>query len=98
MDDKSIAEKFMCFGVCEFGQSAEEKAVVTTNLLKTAGFNVEPSGFPVFGGMFPMQPIKGPDGEAAFAWLRDVLGTMRRGHFEDEVEHIVAALSKARTK
>lgn len=93
MNNEKIAEAFMLMGIQEWGQSNEKRAAATAVYLTAAGFNVEPSGFPVFGGMFPQQPIKGPDGESAHAWLDGVLSAPGwRGRFQDEVKHLVAAL------
>ncbi len=90
---KEIAQRFMSSGVCDWpNQKHKEKQKATADYLRAAGFDVEPSGIPVFGGMFRQQPITGPDGEAAWEWLDGVLKGMKRGKFEREVEHLTAAL------
>jgi hypothetical protein len=86
-----IAAKFMLRGIQEWGQSDTERAETTAAYLKAAGFNVEPSGYPVFGGMFPQQAIKGPDGEAAYSWLDETLSSMQRGEFNNEVMQLAEA-------
>ncbi len=90
---EEIATKFMLQGICEFGQTEEERANATANFLKEKGFDVEPSGFPVFGGMFPQQKILGKDGDEAYEWLKGILGSLQRGKFEHEVKQLTEALS-----
>lgn len=86
------AKDFLMLGIQEWGQPDTERARATANYLTEAGFQVEASGYPIFGGMFPQQPIKGPDGEAAFKWLKDVLDKLQRGKFQTEVAQLTAAL------
>lgn len=95
MSDR-IANNFMLRGVQDWGQSTQERAEATAAFLRAAGFDVEVSGYPIFGGMFPQQPIKGKDGEAAFKWLDGVLRTMKRGEYNSEIEQLNAALAASK--
>ena len=88
-----IAQKFLLLGIQEWGQTNEKRADVTAQYLRAAGFDVEPSGYPVFGGMFPQQAITGKDGSAAHLWLHDVLDNLKRGNLQNEVEQLAAAIS-----
>ena len=92
---KDVASAFLLTAIQDWpGQTTEQKQAATTAYLKAAGFDVEPSGIPVFGAMFPQQPIKGPDGKEAFDWLRRTLESMQRGKYENEVEHLSRAISE----
>jgi hypothetical protein len=93
MSDR-IANTFMLRAVQDWGQSTQERAEATAAYLKAAGFDVEPSGYPIFGGMFPQQPIKGKDGEAAHAWLAGVLKNLKRGEYNSEIEQLNAAIEQ----
>ena len=92
MEDRT-ANTFMLRAVHDWGQSDKERAEATAAYLKAAGFDVEPSGYPVFGGMFPQQPIKGKDGEAAHAWLTGVLKNLKRGEYHSEIRQLNEALA-----
>jgi len=92
-DNDDVATKFLMHGVQDWGQAHEHRQQATTAYLTAAGFDVEPSGVPVFGAMFPIQKIVGKDGEAAFTWLKETLAAMPRGKFEREAEHLSNALA-----
>lgn len=82
------AENFLLQGIQDWGQSDAKRAKVTAEYLKAAGFNVEPSGFPVFGRMFPHLQIKGEHGASAQAWLTYVLENLPRGRFQNELRFL----------
>ena len=94
MDRERIARDFMLTGIQEWGQSKGDRAKATKSYLESAGFNVEQSGYPIFGGMFPKQPITGPDGEAAHQWLHETLRGLKRGEFNSECRQLQEAAEK----
>ena len=97
MKEKShedIARHFLLRAIQDWpGDAHASKQQATADYLRAAGFDVEPSGIPVFGAMFLQQPITGSDGPAAFEWLHRTLEQLQRGKFESEVAQLTTALS-----
>ncbi len=87
----AASDRFLLYGIQDWGQSEADRIKATQDLLDAAGFKAKATCGPVFGGIWP-SPCKGDDGEAATAWLKQLTDSMKRGKYEMEVAHIEAAL------
>lgn len=84
---KRAAIRFILMAIQDWGQSEEERISAVQGVLDAAGFNAKTTCSPAFGAIWP-KACSGPDAVAASAWLQMLTDTMRRGKFEDEVEHV----------
>ena len=92
----TVAKQFMLRGVQEWGQSEEDRIKATQAVLDVAGFDAQATCGPLFGGIW-RKTCTGKDGEAASAFLKNLTDTLRRGKFEEEVDHVDKMIRERRT-
>ncbi len=91
MNVDDVVSRFAIMGCQNWGQTALERAEATFDFLRLAGFNINQSGSPFMGSMSRNRPITGPDGEAAFKWLDELLNNVDRSDIDAEVRRLKAA-------
>lgn len=94
MDEQSlnkVATIFVLRAIQDWGQTEEQGTAAVQAVLDAAGFKATATCRPVFGGIWP-KPCEGPEAETASAWLQTLTGTMQRGKFESERDHVVECI------
>ncbi len=91
------AEWFVMDAIQDWGQPPATRVAAVQAVLDAAGFCAVAKCGPIFGGIW-LHACEGADGEAATAWLVKITETMPRGHYEDEVAHVEAAVAARKTE
>ena len=93
-DVERIAEAFVLHAIQEWNDPPEKRIAAVQAVLDQAGFLATATSWPVFGGIWPTT-CTGVQGNEATIWLQQMTDTMERGHFQDEVAHVVGCIKEA---
>jgi len=93
-DIETVTEAFILHAIQEWGASDVLRIAAVQGVLDQVGFLATATCWPVFGRIWT-KACTGVQAVEATEWLQQLTDTMKRGHFEDEVAHVVSYIKEA---